>query len=291
MTNDWPAPNNENLIINPSEAAGFESTASYDPVTNMVYLTSHNVPSEVKYIPLNASNYATNNGIGTIGGLTSLPENATTEAVNATNGEMVWSHNIPNIGFRGGMMSSGNVVFAPLVSGDLLMLNGQNGNVIKDDFLGAPMAVVPAIGATTTGQEEVVVSVGDASFFGTAVPGDLVALALTQSSVAGSSTSVVTTTATSVSTSVVSGSTVTSTVGGSTVTKTVGSGSTVTSTVGGSTVTSIVGSGSVIVSTVVSTSTTSGGVSSATLYGVAAIAVIFIIATGYLAMRGRRPAS
>jgi len=39
------------------------------------------------------------------------------------------------------------------------------------------------------------------------------------------------------------------------------------------------------------TTSTGGGVSSTTLYGVAAVAVIFIIATGYLAMRGRKPAS
>jgi hypothetical protein len=280
MTNSFASPSNVNFISNPSELAGFESTASYNPVTNMIYVTSHNIPTEVTYVPLNSSNYATNSGIGIVGSFLSLPDNATTEAVNASNGEMVWSHNIPNIGFRGGMMSSGNVVFAPLVSGDLLMLNGMTGAVIKDDFLGAPMAVVPAIGATTSGQEEVVVSVGDSSFFGTAVPGDLVALALTGSSSGGSA---------SVSTTTV-GKTVTSTVSG-------GSGSTVTTTVGsgGATVTTTVGSGGATVtaiSTVVSTTSTSGGgVSSATLYGVAAIAVIFIIATGYLAMRGRKPTS
>jgi hypothetical protein len=34
-----------------------------------------------------------------------------------------------------------------------------------------------------------------------------------------------------------------------------------------------------------------GGVDATTAYGIAAVAVIFIIATGYLAMRGRKPAS
>jgi hypothetical protein len=42
--------------------------------------------------------------------------------------------------------------------------------------------------------------------------------------------------------------------------------------------------------TVVSTAAGTG-VDSTTLYGVAAVAVIFIIATGYLAMRGRKPGS
>jgi len=45
------------------------------------------------------------------------------------------------------------------------------------------------------------------------------------------------------------------------------------------------------VSTTTSVSTSSTGVSSTALYGVAVVAVIFIIATGYLAMRGRKPTS
>jgi hypothetical protein len=42
------------------------------------------------------------------------------------------------------------------------------------------------------------------------------------------------------------------------------------------------------VSTVTAAST---GFDATTVYGIAAVAVIFIIATGYLAMRGRKPGS
>ena len=250
MTNDWAAPNNENFIANPSELAGFESTASFDPATNMVYVTSHNVPEMFNYAPLNATNFATNSGINAIAGLASFgqqayPDNATVEAINAATGQMVWDHYIPTVGFRGGLMSSGNVVYAPLVSGDLLMLNAQNGTVIRDFFMGAPSDVTPAIGPTLAGVEEVFLEVGSSSFFGTSSPGDLVALAL-------------------------------NTIGGTT---TVTATSTATATASATTVTSI------------STSTQSGGASNTTLYGVAAVAVVFIIATGYLAMRGRKPAS
>jgi glucose dehydrogenase len=286
MTNAWAAPNLQNFIMNPSELAGFESTAAYSPATNMIYVASHNVPALAGYVPVNSTNYATTSGINVIGGFNAYPSNTTIEAVNAATGQMVWSHNAPTTGFRGGLMTSGNVVYAPLVSGDLLLLDAQTGALIKDLFTGAPMSVVPSIGATASGQMEIILSVGSASFFGNVAPGNVVALTLQNLP----STNTVTTTAvsTTTATTTVGGTTTTVTAGGTTTTVTVGAGQTATVTVGGTTTTI---TGAEMTETVTSTSTASGGVSSTTLYGVAAVAVIFIIATGYLAMRGRKPAS
>ncbi len=285
MTNSFASPNNANFVMNPSEIAGYESTASINPATNMIYVTSHNVPALAEYVPVNASNYATTSGINIVGGFSAYTDNATVEAVNAATGQMAWSHYVPTIGFRGGMMSSGNVVYAPLASGDVLMLNAQTGAVIKDMFVGAPMDVVPGIGATASGQEEIFLEAGSGQLFAaSSAPGDLIALALQN---IGTTTTTSTTTTTAITTTTVGGSTTTVTAGGSTTTITVGAGQTATVTVGGTT-TTITGAGTT--ATVTSTAT-SGGVSSTTLYGVAAVAVIFIIATGYLAMRGRKPAS
>ena len=171
-------------------------------------------------------------------------------------------------------MTSGNVVYAPLVSGDLLMLNAQTGAVIKDLFTGAPMDVVPSIGATASGTEEVILTVGSASFFGPSTAGDLVALQLQNAGPSG----VVTSTATAVSTTTaISTTTATTTVsapGG-------GGASTVTATTTATTT----------IQTTITATGASTGVSSTLLYGIAAVAVIFIIATGFLAMRGRKPAS
>jgi outer membrane protein assembly factor BamB len=255
MTNDWAAPNEKNFISNPSELAGFESTASYNPVNNMIYVTSHNVPSEYIFVPLNASDYATSNGITSANPGVGFTDNATVEAVNASNGHLLWTYNVPNIGFRGGMMSSGNVVFAPLVSGDVLLLNARTGVLIKDMFIGAPMDVVPAIGATITGQMEVFLEGGGKAFFGESTPGDLIALSLQ---------GVPTTTSTTASVSTTTSTTTSTTVSISTLISTTAS---------------------------VSTTTVTSGLNSTTVYGLAAVAVIFIIATGYLAMRGRKPAS
>ncbi|MDA4118684.1 MAG: PQQ-binding-like beta-propeller repeat protein, partial [Thaumarchaeota archaeon] len=299
MTNSFASPGNVNFIADPSELAGFESTAAFNPAANMIYVGSHNVPAMFQYVALNSSNYGKISGINTPGGQPNpnYAVNATVEAVNAATGQMVWSHNIPTIGFRGGLMSSGNVVFAPLASGDVLMLNAQTGATIKDLFTGGPMDVPPAIGATQSGTEEVILTVGSGGQFGpAAVPGDIVALQLQAqltSSVTSLSIATSTVTSTATTTTTVAGAggaastvttTATTTVAGaggaaSTVTKTttIGAGqtATVTSTLGGQTVT---------------VSGTSTGFGATTVYGIAAVAAIFIIATGYLAMRGRKPA-
>jgi outer membrane protein assembly factor BamB len=264
MTNDWAAPNDVAFIANPSELAGFESTGVVDPVTGLIYVASHNVPSEFQHVPLNASNYATSQGINSLNPQPGLEDNASIEAVDLGTGQMIWSYPIPITGFRGGLMASGNVVYVPYASGDLTLLNAKTGALIKDLYLGAPMDVVPSIGSTIKGQEEVIQVVGSPSFFlgGVATPGDVVALTLTGQPPAASTTTIISTTTTLSTTTSISVSTAPA-----------GSASV-------STVTSV--------STTTLISTQGGGINSSVTYGVAAVAVIFIIATGYLAMRGRR---
>ncbi|HKT21342.1 MAG TPA: hypothetical protein VJR06_01785, partial [Nitrososphaerales archaeon] len=73
------------------------------------------------------------------------------------------------------------------------MLNAKTGGLIKDIYVGAPMDVVPAIGATITGVEQVILTVGSTSFFlgGVATPGDIVALDLANPPTASTSTTTV----------------------------------------------------------------------------------------------------
>jgi hypothetical protein len=141
--------------------------------------------------------------------------------------------------------------------------------VIKDYYIGGPLNVLPSVGATVGGQMMVVlpITAGIVSW-GTGVPGDIVALTLQTTGGPG-----------------ITATTVTSTAAGPTVTTTVGGGGavTVTSTIGG-------GSATVTVTSTAPGTTTGTGVDTTTLYGVAAVAVIFIIATGYLATRGKKPA-
>jgi hypothetical protein len=171
---------------------------------------------------------------------------------------MAWSRFVPAMGYRGGMTVSGNILFLTMSSGDLVMINAKTGDLIKDFYIGGPLNVLTSVGATASGQMELIVPItaGIVSW-GTGVPGDIVALTL-QNVPTGPATTTVN-------------------AGGVTTTVTIGGA---TSTITGPTTTATV-----------TASVTSTGGSSSALYGVAAVAVIFIIATGYLAMKGRKPAS
>jgi len=249
MNYEFGNPTLKDTFIFPSNSAGFENDASYSPVLNLLFLASHNVPSLTHYVPRNATNYGKGNGQQGIANPATAKnlDNATIEAVNAATGQMVWSHFIAQQGYRGGLTNSGGVVFLTLSSGDVLMLNAKTGDTIKDLYIGGPLNVLPSIGATASGQMEVVFPItAGLVTWGSGVPGDLVALTL--QNVPPGTTNTVTT---SVTVSAPAGT-----------------------------------------STSVSTVTASGaaaGVDTSTVYGIAAVAVIFIIATGYLAMRSRKP--
>jgi glucose dehydrogenase len=265
-------------LMYPDEFAGIENEGAFDPALNLVFIATQNVPLEAEYVAPNSTNYATDPGTnylapGAAQSLTNAADNSTITAVNATTGKAVWTHFIPTEGYRGGLTSSGNVVYATLSSGDIQMINAQTGSLIRDYYIGGPLNVLAPIGATATGQEIIIVPItAGLVTWGTSVPGDLVALSLTTTPSAAS-TAVSTTTAT------VSGSTVTATV---TASASAASSSSAASASSASVVT---------VTTVSSVTGASSGINSSAFYGVAVVAVIFIVATGYFAMRGRRPAA
>jgi len=265
-------PSLQPTLMYPSQYGALENEGSYSPALNYIFLASQNVPQIASYIAPNSTNYKTNFGMAWAPppGSTALAgpqNNATIMAVNAATGQMVWSHFVPTQGYRGGLTNSGNLVFVTLSSGDLLMLNAQTGATVKDFYIGGPLNVLAAIGATVSGQMEVIIPItAGAVTWGTGVPGDIVALTL--QNVPPATTNIVT-----------------ATVSGPAATTTVTSSAPVATT-------TVISSGPVGTTTVTSTAqgtATSTGVDTTTLYGVAAVAVIFIIATGYLAMRGRKP--
>jgi PQQ enzyme repeat len=266
----------------PPALAGFEDEQAFDPATNQIYATSHLVPAENHYVPQNTSNYGSDEGFKSVPcpACGSIANNASVWDINAANGQVIWNHLIPNQGFRGQTDVSGNVVFLTLSSADILMLNAQTGQLVRDYYMGAPMDVGVSIGASISGQEYILVPVGTCSFEAVSTcpgstPGDVVALALQSYPPPPASTTTVTTT---------------TTLPGQTITTTLPGGQVVTTTITGTATTvTLSGSGTV---TSVSTTTVTSSSNSTALYGVAAVAVIFIIVSGYLAMtRGRKPAS
>ena len=276
----------------PPELAGFESEQAIDPANGIIYATGHVVPSYVGYFGLNASTYFSSTGMGGVPCPTcgTLYNNATTWAINYNTGQLMWHYETATLqGYRGQTDVSGNVVYAVLSSGDIKMLDATTGTLLRDYYIGAPMQVGVSIGAAVNGQEYILTPVGSCSLEAVATcpgttPGDIVALTLqnvptSTTTATATVTTTSTTTTTSLTTTTLPGQVTTTTVtgpGGQIITTTItGSATTVTMSAGATTV----------------TTTTSSGSNNTALYGVAVVAVIFIIATGYLAMRGRKPAS
>jgi hypothetical protein len=252
----------------PGLVAGFEDVNAFNPATNTIIAAAHNVPNTVAYTGLNATTYFSSSGeiYGPFnaGGLR-LPEpqnaNATVFAINGATGAIKWNYFIPNQGYRGGLSVSGNLVFLTLTSGDLLMVNQSNGALVRDYYIGAPMDEPASIGASIAGQVFVILPVGTCSLVAVVTcpgttPGDILALSL-QGQASATTTTVTASGSVSTTTTTVTAS---------------GSVSTTTTTASGG----------------ATTTTTTSGFSAATVYGLVAVAVIFIIATGVLAMRGRR---
>jgi glucose dehydrogenase len=278
MTLAFPTANLQPYLQYPSASAGFEDEQAYSPTLNYIFAAAQNVPSYIGYVGLNSSSYFGAGGItatgetltpvnhaGSCSGCGPASNNNTLFAIDAATGQVKWSYFVPLQGYRGGVTTSGNIVFLTLSSGDMLTIDAQTGKLIRDYFIGGPLNVLPSIGATTSGNVVVLIPIlAGLVTWGTSVPGDLVAMSL--QSVPSTSTNTVTSTSTTTVT-------------------TPGVGSTSTST------TTVTLPGTSSVSTTTITASSSGGVSTTTAYGIAAVAVIFIIATGYLAMRGRKPAS
>jgi PQQ-like domain/PQQ enzyme repeat len=250
----------------PSASAGFESEQAFDPANGQIYATSHLTPAFVGYLGLNASTYFTSPGMNfgqpcpTCG---TIADNATTWDIDAATGNIMWHYATSTYeGYRGQTDVSGNVVYTMQLSGDLIMLDATTGHLLRDYYIGAPLDISITIGAAVDGQEYLLFPVGGCALAAVSTcpgstPGDIIALTLVAPPSSSASTSTTTVVSTSVSTT------------------------TTTAVLSASTTTSV--------TTVTSTATSSSN--NTALYGVAIVAVIFIIATGYLAMRGRKPGS
>ena len=181
MTEAFFNPSLADTLMYPTASAGFENEPSFNPALNMIFTASQNVPAEEHYVQFNSSNYGKGSGDSgiAIAATAKANDNSTIEGVNAATGTQVWTHFVAAEGYRGGLTSSGGVVYLTFSSGDILILNGLTGAVVKDLYIGGPLNVIPSIGATASGQEEVIFPItAGLVTWGSGVPGDIVALTL-----------------------------------------------------------------------------------------------------------------
>jgi len=280
MTKGWPdAPSTLPFLYFPNGGGPSENNGAFDPTTNMVFYNTYSRPSNSSAGIVSGSKTAW--GGSTVGALPTTPldvsstTNDTVWAINANTGVPIWSHWIPQLGLRGGVSVTNGMVLVPLDNGSLLFINEQTGTLIRNLFIGSAMVTQPVIGTDASGKTEIVlpaeipISAGlyVSTYRTTSTSGFLFAVGLGPAPVA--STQTVTSTTTGAGPTSTSTTTVTQTGPGGT--------STVVQTAPGGTTTS--------------TLTNSTGIDPTTFYAVAALAVIFVIATGFLAMRGRKPAS
>jgi len=89
-----------------------------------------------------------------------LSKNVTLYSLDANTGEEVWSYFIDGVAYRGGVMTSGGIVFLPVADGNLYMFNAENGELIDTIFLGNSLVVLPTIGYTKEGEARLFVISG-----------------------------------------------------------------------------------------------------------------------------------
>jgi len=279
MTRGWPnqkpaGPIGRSWFL--TEFSASESNGAYDPTLNMAFFTIMDNPGNSSATPTGPGKNCTWTG-GC--GVTAPPSpsltpfyNCTVWGINANTGVPVWKHFIPLLGLRGGISATNGMIIVPLDNGSLLFLNAQTGTLIRNLFIGSGMVTQAMIGTDSSGKTNIVlpaelpITAGVYATTGrtTSTPGFMFSVALGPGP--GTPTTITSTISTPGPTAT-STSTVTSTAPGGT--------STITSTAPGGTSTATV--------------VNSTGIDPTTFYAVAALAVIFVIATGFLAMRGRKP--
>jgi glucose dehydrogenase len=174
-----PSPCNQN----PSGSGGIESDPAYNPQTGLVYVGTYNSPSSIGIENVAPTPGAELGGYGANTFGTEAYDNTTIWALNAANGQPVWNYNISNVGFRGGISTSGDLVFVPSIDGHLIILNAKTGAEIQKRLIGGPLEQQPAIATDTSGNVLVIQPVGsdNLGLFASVVPGDVVALSVSPS--------------------------------------------------------------------------------------------------------------
>ena len=144
-----------------------ESDITYNSDLNMVFFSTFNEPRWTQ----------AGNAVGpcsVCGMAANIPQpesydvqiNATINAYDVDSGVNVWNYFIDNRGFRGGTITTADLVFFSGVDGTSQALHAETGEVLHSFNIGQGSVVQPSIGADSDGNVKLFRTVGGANWFG-----------------------------------------------------------------------------------------------------------------------------
>jgi outer membrane protein assembly factor BamB len=188
MTKKWTNyPSTDAFWMNCNVTGCLESDIAFDPTRNMVFAGTYNSPG------WNRVTNADPRGVSLGGQLNALNRpftpkiNMTINAWDLDTGQLKWKYFIDEVGFRGGVMVSGGLVWFAATDGTAKALDADTGKVVYQQNLGISQLIQPTIAADADGKMKLFRVVGGHQFFanllgpagsGSPVPGAIMAYGL-----------------------------------------------------------------------------------------------------------------
>ncbi len=194
----WPSGKNSAqypfVVSDPANTGAIESDPAFDPVTSTAFVATFNKMVTYSVVPVGPGTpYFENRGRSATKDLGT--PNSTIYALDAATGQTKWTYFIPGLPYRGGLTTSGGVVYATTADGTLWMLDVKTGSLINKYQVGGPLIIQPAIGKDANGDVKLIVpSTGGFWAPNGNVPGYVIAFGLPSSAQQVTTTQVLTST-------------------------------------------------------------------------------------------------
>ncbi len=177
LTRKWAnEPKTDAWWQNPPGTGGIESDIAL--AYGNVYVATYNLWNYLKVVPVEPDRPISGGNLG-VPAPEQRKSNVTIYALDAATGRVKWSFFIDDVGYRGGLIASGGVVYASSLNGNLYALDAETGKVVWTRFFGVGLPIPPTIAADAKGKMMLFQSFGgQLSLWGPVVPGAIIALGL-----------------------------------------------------------------------------------------------------------------
>lgn len=164
-----------------------ESDIAYDSSRNMVYFGTYNIPqwaqvgnADVRGVSVAGCRAACREARASPDAPFEALTNATINAYDVDTGRLIWEYFMDGVGFRGGTMVSGGIVWFAAVDGWSRGLDADTGEVLYEANMGTSSAVQPTVAADSNGDMKLFRVIGGRSIrgIGSSQPGAIMAYGL-----------------------------------------------------------------------------------------------------------------